>query len=290
VITFTESVSAKSYPDWSPFSDQFVFSYDPGLTNASEVYIVHPHRNGTMELTRLTGLHDQGDLYYPKWSPDDEYLAFLGPVGAPVGLYLSITDFSGNHQTYLQSSQVSDYAPYSRWNATPGPDGIAWSRTGRYLAVASSYGWVPGNLYVVEISGQTAERYFGPDGYSSAMLEHNFYTPLFSSDGKTLYFVSVPEVEGDLEWPLGGIFSVRVADVLNAASREAVEVVPISPSDQVAGFPDLSADDKWLLYTVRQGEATEIWLQSIDGVYREQLIADGFLNMRPAWRPTLSGE
>jgi Tol biopolymer transport system component len=267
-----------------------VFSYDPGLTIASELYIVHPRRNGTLELTQLTGLLDQGDLYYPKWSPDDEHLAFLGPGGAPVGTYLSITDFAGKHQTYLQPSGGADRAPNSGWSVSPWMDGIAWSRTGRYLAVASAHGWVNGHLDVVEISGQTATRHFGPDNYSSALLGGNFYTPLFSSDDERLYFVSVPEVEGILEWPLGGIFSVRIADVLNAAPREEIEVVPISPSDQVAGFPDLSADDKWLLYTVKQGEATEIWLQSTDGVYREPLIADGFLNMRPAWRPARTAE
>ena len=107
---------------------------------------------------------------------------------------------------------------------------------------------------------------------------------MFSSDDETLYFVSL---DSGIEDPLpaerfGILYSVPVQDLLISGSPD-IQVV--SSLDQLTAYPSLSSDGEWFVYAVKVGETVEIWLQVVDGTYRQRLVGDGFVNTRPAWRP-----
>jgi Tol biopolymer transport system component len=112
----------------------------------------------------------------------------------------------------------------------------------------------------------------------------DFYAPVFSSDDKTLYFVSSwPDVEHG--WPLGTIYRVAVQDLLYGSTH--LNIHAVSPENELSGFPALSSDGRWLLYSVKTGEAIDVWLQAVDGTSRQRLVGDGFKSIWPSWRPAI---
>jgi Tol biopolymer transport system component len=286
-----------SYPSWGPSGDSFILSregsvYEPVVC----VYIADLSDRGSPEVEPLPGAGCEEEQCYcpglPTWSPNGEHIAYGGPaVGLPgtgARAYVSVVDIGGNHLTYEPPCRnpIPEYPDLrdASWIAAPGDGGLVWSNNSQYLAVASVRGYVPGILSLVEVldgvafmrSALTSEIDPDPDFFSN---------PVFSPNDEILYFVSVrPDAEDTLRQTeyFGAIYSVPVQDLLGNGSPD-IQVV--SSLEQLAGYPSLSSDGEWFVYAVKVEETVEIWLQVVDGTYRQRLVGDGFVNTRPAWRP-----
>ncbi len=279
--SITSRVDANSYPGWAPSSDRFVFS----APMRGEVYIAEITEKDMVSVELIT----RTLCGFPTWSPNGRYIAYVGPeVGIPgtgSRTYLSVVDPEWNHLTYDPPSRpTAPGFPDTRgeWIASPSHNGLAWSNNSQYLAVTGVREYVPGGLALVEVTDQVAHKRSGLGPVSPFGLD--FYSPTFSPDDEILYFVSV-RPDAEYGWPFGTIYSVSVRDLLNNPSPH-IQVV--SPEDQLAGFPSLSPDGNWLVYAVKIGEAIEIWLQAVEGTYRQRLVGDGFVNTQPTWRPSTS--
>jgi len=285
-ISVTTQADSDSYPSWAPAGNQLLFSV---ITRGTEVYIVDLEGASKPEIELIT--HTL--CAFPVWSPDGEYIAYRGPAmgwpgSAGSRTYISIVDPEWNHLGYdppFKPSLPDLPDVRSEWLAAPANEGLAWSHNAQYLAVATVREYVPGSLGLVEITGQVAHnRSGGLVQMDSNSFGRDFYNPVFSPDDETLYFVSVwPDTEYGVRF--GTIYSVMVQDILSGKSSLDIQVVSVSPKDQLAGFPSLSPDGKWLAYVVKVGKENEIWLQAVEGIDRQRLISDGFVNTRPAWRP-----
>lgn len=282
VISITNKVSTYSYPSWNPSGNHLIFEWDKVTT--CRMYVADLGEEDSIKIKQITNDSWDGCFHCPKWSPDGKYVAYQGPyIGVAWRTYVSIVDLEGNHMSYKPEYQDEYQSRDASWIAEPGCDGIAWSHNGRHLAIACARGYVPGGLEIAEVEEQTATMHSGLVTYDRESFGLDFYSPVFSPDDETLYFVSTwPDTK--YGWPLGTIYSIQVHDLLLDNSSPDVQV--ISPESQLAGFPALSPDGKWLLYAVKTGEAIQVWLQAVDGTYRQCLIGDGFVNTRPAWRPS----
>jgi len=282
VVSTTNHVDRYSYPSWDPSGNYFIFNQD--LVTTCDMYIATVSDSNRLEVELVTKGPWGGCFYCPTWSPDGEFVAYRGPfVGTTSRTYVSISDLKGNQVSYEPEPESEYGSRNTVWIATPDCAGLAWSSSGRYLAVASTRGDFPGILKLVEIEGQTATMHVGPSRYRPGKpFGPDFYNPVFSPDDETLYFVSTwPNTE--YGWPLGTIYSIQVHDLL--LDKPSPDVQTISSETQLAGLPALSPDGNWLLYVVREREVNEIWIQAIDGSYRQRLVGDSFANTRPAWRP-----
>ena len=292
-ISIAIRASESSYPSWSPSGDRFVFTLASHLPRRG-IYIAKLDGPGEVEIEPIAGTARDECLhgcYFAEWAPDGQYIAYRGPYvrlrlpGAGSRTYVSIVDLDGNHIVY---GTAGDFRV--SWIHEPAPGGLAWSRDSHYLAIATMDGYTVAHLVLAEITDgeATMAEAFGIWQHSSvsaglAPFGPGFRYPVFSPDGETLYFVSLWPDSEDIRQSFGTIYSIPTQDLLGDSSPN---VQIISPEDQLAGFPSLSPDGKWLLYVVKEGAATEIWIQATDGTYRQRLVGDGFINTRPAWRPS----
>jgi Tol biopolymer transport system component len=291
VISITNLVGSSSYPSWAPSSDRLVFARD--VLTTCEIYIVEFNEGefpGVESVASATWEDSrEGCFFYPVWSPDGDHIAYRGPfVGIPgVGgrTYVSIVDLEGNHMVYEPAGILRTW-----WIFEPLPSGLAWSNSGQYLAIATEHGYDSARLNLIEVTNQSAVL---NEGF--ALMEQStgrpspfgpgFYNPVFSPNDNVLYFVSSRlEVEDTSDlFPFGTIFSVPVQDLFDTIHPD---IRVVSSENQLAGFPSLSPNGEWLIYAVKVGEATEVWIQAVDGTHRQQLVGDGFVNTQPAWRPS----
>jgi Tol biopolymer transport system component len=284
-ISIMTRADSDSYPSWSPAGNRLLFS----VITRGEVYIADLEGEGKPEVELIT----RTLCAFPVWSPNGKHIAYRGPsLGLPgaagTRTYISVVDPEWNHLEYDPPSKptVPDLPDVrSEWLSAPVNEGLAWSHDAQYLAVATVREAVPGSLGLVEIAGQVAHnRSGGLVQTDSNSFGRDFYNPVFSPDDRTLYFVSVwPDTDYGVRF--GTVYSVLVQDLLIGSSSLDIQVTSVSPEDQLAGFPSLSPDGKWLIYAVKIEEANEIWIQAIDGAYRQRLVGDDFVNTRPVWRP-----
>lgn len=288
IISITDQGGKSTYPSWAPSSDRFVFTLPPHLARRG-MHIAKLSEQDEPEIGPIEGTAWEDCLagcYEVVWSPDGEHIAYVGPyVGLPgVGsrTYVSIVDLDGNHVVY---EPVVDYR--TPWIREPSSGGLVWSNNGHYLAIATALGRTGAHLVLAEVTDQVAtmaEAFGLWQHFPDRLIPFGpgFHHPVFSPDGETLYFVSLWSDTEDTRQPFGTIYRVPVQDLLGSSPPD---VQVISLQGQLAGFPSLSPDGNWLLYVVKAREATEVWLQAVDGTCRQRLVGDGSVNTRPAWRP-----
>ena len=135
-------------------------------------------------------------------------------------------------------------------------------RTAGSIAWVSTQGSGHFNLFVADLDAAglhharplLGERKSKLDRYYYSAFDHAI-NPSWSPDGKTLYYVSNPEIG----WGTGDIWSVPVAD---PAQRRKV----LSEETSWSARPELAPDGKRLLYASYHGRQTQqLWLTTPDG-------------------------
>lgn len=286
-ILVADWVDSDSYPSWSPSGNRLVFT----VISRGHVYTANVKGQNKPTVEIITNTLSA----YPTWSPNGEYIAYRGPtLGIPgsagTRTYVSIVNPDWLHVEYdppaLQSSHPEVPEVRTEWIAAPLDGGLAWSHSGHYLAVATVREAVPGWVGLVAITDQGARNLPTDIVYlESNAFGRDFYNPVFSPDDEWLYFVSVaPGSEFGLRF--GTIFRVQVQDLLLNSTPTKIPVESVSSEDQLAGFPTLSSEGKWLVYAVKTDDAIDLWIQSIDGIYQQPLIQNDYMNTRPAWQPS----
>ena len=159
-LTSTQNAD-EDHPAWSPDGKTVAYTTD---SNGNQQIAVRPAEGGAEKL--LTDFK-QGYVYGPVWSPDGKMLAFsdnthkLWTIGS-----------AGGTPTQIAQDKLSEIHDQ------------AFSPDGKWLAFSMSYGSSRGrrDLYLHEIATGKTTRLGAGGGTDS--------TPVWSPDGKYLYFVS----------------------------------------------------------------------------------------------------
>jgi tricorn protease len=234
----------------SPHGTRAVF------TARGDIFTVPAEHGPTRNLTHSSNAHDR----VAAWSPDGRKIAF-------------ISDMTGEEELYLVNQDGSGAPERLTTDGAMRRDGLVWSPDGKYLAFADKLG----RLWVLELatkrltevardsSGQMYDQSWAPDSrWLAFSLSHangfrsvsvwsvadrtlhlvtgamsSSYEPVFSQDGKYLFFLSdreyAPQISS-LEWNYAGN---RTTEIFALALRKDVPP-PFPPrSDEVE--PDTAA-------------------------------------------------
>ncbi len=279
-----------SYPSWSPDGTRFVFGRGvPGLSEWKEqgIYLVDLQENSDPAVGKIERVIPEEYCYrgclYTTWSPDGRYIVYQGSSAPAVQMSRNFVSLADAEQ-YLSDNQLTTPIVNLIEIHDVSPRGLAWSPNGQFLAIATIHGYSGAYLTVVSISDPTRSKFYLDESWpdSPSLFGPGFYAPIFSPDSTALYFVANPvDVTGDWPGPFGVIYRMPIsADPKNPDKDVQAE----SEKGQLAGFPSLSHDGKWLAYTVLTGTTSEIWLQTSDGQARQKVVGDGYLNTQPAWQ------
>ncbi len=281
-----------SYPSWSPDGTRFVFGRGvPGFSDGKEqgIYRVNLQKNGDSIAGKIEQIISEEYCYhgclYTTWSPDGRYIAYQGARVPAVQVSRNPASIADAEQ-YLSDNQPATPIEHSIGIHDLSPHGLAWSPNSQLLAIATPHSYSNAYLTVVSINDPTKSRFYLHESSvnSPNLFGPGFYTPVFSPDSAALYFVANPvDATGDWPGPFGVIYRVPLSvDPKNPTK----DVQAVSEEGQLAGFPSLSHNGKWLAYTVLTGATSEIWLQTLDGQARQKMVGDGYLNTQPAWQPS----
>lgn len=156
------------------------------------------------------------------------------------------------------------------------------SPDGKRIAWVSTQGSGHFNLFVAELDAAglhharplLGERKSALDRYYYSAFDHAI-NPSWSPDGKTLYYVSNPEIG----WGTGDIFAV---DVDQPAQRHRV----LSEETSWSARPELAPDGKRLLYASYHGRQwQQLWLTTPDGAAPLPLSFGEFDRRNARWSP-----
>ena len=150
------------------------------------------------------------------------------------------------------------------------------------LAWVSTQGTGHFNLFLADVDAAglhhphllLGERKSTLDRYYYSAFDHAI-NPSWSPDGKTIYYVSNPEIG----WGTGDIFAV---DVDHPAQRRRV----LSEETNWSARPELAPDGKRLLYASYHGrQHQQLWLTTADGAAPLPLSFGAFDRRNARWSP-----
>ncbi len=194
------SKSIYSY-EISPKGDFALFS------SRGDVYIVPKEKGVTYNITKSSGAHDRN----PKWSPDGKYIAYISDVSGEFEIYIQSTDLSAepvkvtdNADTYTFSIMWSPDSKNILFNDKKNRLRSVNIDTKKITEISQSdiweynyFNWSPDSKWVVYsepmkndmnkiilYNMQDAKKYDVTRGW------YNASSPVFSSDGKYLFFTS----------------------------------------------------------------------------------------------------
>lgn len=156
------------------------------------------------------------------------------------------------------------------------------SPDGRQIAWASTQGTGHFNLFIADIDASglhharplLGERKTALDRYYYSTFDHAI-NPSWSPDGKTIYYVSNPEIA----WGTGDIWSAPVAD---PGKRSKL----LSEETSWNARPELNPDGKRLLYTSYHGRQwQQLWLTTTTGAAPLPLTFGDFDRRNARWSP-----
>ena len=208
----------------------------------------------------------------PRFSPDGTQLAFL-----------SQREKEGKTQLYLMS--VTGGEPEALTSFTSGVSSFAWHPAGEGIAFVSRGDWEDevaenGNARVIDrlhykMDGtgfrpeKSAQVYYldlrtkkekRGEAKQLTSLETDPSSPVFSPDGKTLYFVASPSLDADDTW-LSNIYGLEL---------ESETLKTLLPEPRILAAPSPSPDGKWVAFFGTRdpdnfGSADGLWRVSSAG-------------------------
>lgn len=194
------SKSIYSY-EISPKGDFALFS------SRGDIYIVPKEKGVTYNITKSSGAHDRN----PKWSPDGKYIAYISDISGEFEIYIQSTDLSAepvkvtdNADTYTFSIMWSPDSKNILFNDKKNRLRSVNIDTKKITEISQSdiweynyFNWSPDSKWVVYsepmkndmnkiilYNMQDAKKYDVTRGW------YNASNPVFSSDGKYLFFTS----------------------------------------------------------------------------------------------------
>jgi len=217
----------------------------------------------TTELTHPTGAYDN----QPDVAHDGHSVVFTRYNGKAIELWR--LDLASGHEQPLTSDGAVNVEP-------------RLSPDGRQLAWVSTRGTGHFNLFIADIDQEglhharplLGERRSKLDRYYYSSVDH-VINPSWSPDGKTIYYVSNPEIA----WGTGDLWSVSVAD---PARRTKV----FSEETSWNARPELAPDGQRLLYASYHGRQwQQLWLTTAQGAAPLPLTFGDFDRRNARWSP-----
>jgi tricorn protease len=213
------SGTREQYPSWSP--DGKWVAYTTDKTGESQVAI-RP-ADGSGEETILTN-RQEGYFYQPVWAPGNDKLAFSD--NQHILWYLDLKQKQLNRVDQSPRNEIHDYS---------------WSPDGLWIAYSKSRDNNLSDIYLYSISGRKANL------ISSGMNSDS--QPVFSPDGKYLYFISARHENPTMSETEFNIATLEM-DGVYVTTLQKKEPSPFAPrSDE--GVPEVKPE--------KEGEKTQPW-------------------------------
>lgn len=219
--------------------------------------------DAAVELTHPAGAYD----YQPDVARDGRSVVFARYDGNAVELWR--LDLASGHAQALTAAGAVNVEPRLA------PDG-------KQLAWVSTQDSGHFNLFVADLDANglhharplLGERKSALDRYYYSAFDHAI-NPSWSPDGKTLYYVSNPEIG----WGTGDVWSVTVSD---PAQRRKV----LSEETNWSARPELAPDGQRLLYASYHGRQwQQLWLSTPTGAAPLPLTFGEFDRRNARWSP-----
>jgi Tol biopolymer transport system component len=252
-------------PTFSPDNTEIAYSTDRG--QGFEIF----RRSLTSGAKELQITSDEGQNVQPAWSPDGKLIAYFSKVRGGIWLVPALggtprrlTDF-GSHPAWsrdaqwiaFQSSVLEDVAADNMGVALPsmiwkiradGTDAGQITHPGVPEGGLGAPSWSPDSAHITFISTRpNAVWSIGADGKGLEKLAdsgYRYYDPIYSPDGKSVFFGAVAVAGGDVS--IYGLSQVRVSPEISAPLEKPVAVFNSS------GFHvknlSFSADGKKIVY------------------------------------------
>ncbi len=272
---------------WSPDGTQIAYLSDKAL----QTYLVstdggHPERLGD-------GLTNQE--YNPEWSPDGNWLAFIGQQNDQWDVYLAAPDGGNPHrmtfghqgfnslswsqdscclalESALGDIYILDMTTGRLRNLTDSSSSDirpAWSPDGKQIAFMSSrnanaFGTTRFDLYLIDADGSNLRR------YTNTFPADNGWQIYWSPDGTHIAF-------GSISWSGGS--DIYLVDVPTRLVRNVTRDAARDSS------PAWSPDSRYIAFESRQNSRWVIDIMSADGWQRQRITANATDSRRPIWSP-----
>jgi serine/threonine protein kinase len=259
IAKITNMPEGACQPSWAPDGKKLVF-ISPCLNKVdiypkSSLYIINADGTGLLALQTVPG----GD-FEPSFSPDGTKIAFTSMRDGPMQVY--VYNLSDDSVVRLVNSEPSTAARQPAWS----PDGtkIAYS----FKRFADVY-----QIWTMTSSGKKQEQLFrSGDEYSD-------YLPLWSLDGKMLYFN---------QRKLGADFSVANLMLYNMNGTEAPRKLSSGLAVTSIENVHISPDGFWLSFESAMGNIQDVYYMTVTGANLTQLAASRKVDFDPVWRPFLT--
>jgi dipeptidyl aminopeptidase/acylaminoacyl peptidase len=254
--TRPRALVAGSSPRWSPDGTRvaYVAQGEPGGT---QIWVRYMDAEGaSTQITRVTGTPSAID-----WSPDGEWLAFrmLVPADAGWRVESEATRLRPKSAKWTEAPRVVEKLVYRR-------DGIGFTADG------------VNQVFVVRAAGGTPRQL--------TTGEWDVGSPMWSPDGRTIYFSSGPRVEdAEHQWRESEVYAVDVASarIRQLTDRRGPDANPVpSPDGRLVAYTGYDwTTDTWV--------DSRLYVMNPDGS-GSRVLAD--IDRSPgslAWAPDNSG-
>jgi len=229
-------------PTWSPEHSRIAYSAHVDEGNTNKIFIMTVDGSEKRQLT----FGDSRDMF-PTWSPDGKQIAYISYRENVPNLF--VMDTTGQNNKQLTFVTGKDAVLWPSWS--PVSDVIAYS----YNKEGEDVGY---KLHTIKSDGTEMREIL-----SSAHPEQTDFDPDWSSDGKTLYFISNRSSRTEI-WKVDYDKILSNQDIgLKQVSK--LSSVNTTPDHQVSVSPD---NKKLVFYGVGpdwKGDGTNLYTLNVDG-------------------------